>query len=185
MENEETIVADEQTDVDVQEETTETETYEEDVDVEALKAQLAKEKADKEKWEARYKSTKKQETKAKQVESKVDANVDLNSLVEQKIAEISERKAFKEAHGEEIFNDVLKIKEKHPTLSLEEALKFSPIANDPARTANSEQYSSPGRANISEGKIKTMTFEKFSKLPQSEYNIISDKVKSWEIKLID
>jgi len=112
------------------------------VDVNALQDELAKAKADKEKWEARYKSTKKQESKAKPVETKQETKeVDLDSLVERKLAAIEEQRDFIKEHGQETFDAVKVIKEKHPTLSYEDALKISSIASDPATSANPDTAS--------------------------------------------
>ena len=127
---EETIVADE---LNVEEpETEEPETEEEeettDEEKELLKQELAKAKADKEKWEARYKSTKKQEA-SKPKETKTETkDVDLDSLVEKKLMAIEEQREFIKTHGEDVFNEVKKIRDMHPTLSLNDAFKISPIA---------------------------------------------------------
>ena len=135
---EETIVADE-LDVQDQEETEDVET---DDEKELLKAQLAKERADKEKWEARYKSTKKQEaSKPKQETKQETKEVDLDSLVERKLAAMEEQRDFIKNYGQETYDAVKAIKEKHPTLSLEDAYKISPIANDPASKSNPDTSS--------------------------------------------
>jgi hypothetical protein len=137
---EEAIIADEQNEID---ESNDTETdSEDDVDVNALQAELAKAKADKEKWEARYKSTKKQEVKAKPIEQKQETKeVDLDSLVEKKLYAIEEQREFIKTHGEDVFNEVKKIKDVHPTLSLNDAYKISPIAKDEANREDPSTYS--------------------------------------------
>lgn len=176
----ETIIADEQNEqVDVSDESEVDESQDESTDVETVSLdEFNKLKAKLEKVEGRYKSTQKKIASEKPKETKVEQNVDLSSVVAKELAKFREHEDFKAKYGDEIYADTIKIKEKHPTLSLEEAVKFSPIANDPARNANPEINSSPGRAKLTEGVVKTMTFEKYSKLPQNEYNIISDKVKS-------
>ena len=141
---EETIVADE-LDVQDQEETEDVEIntdVETDDEKELLKAQLAKAEADKEKWEARYKSTKKQEaSKPKETKPNETKEVDLDSLVERKLAAMEEQRDFIKNYGQETYDAVKAIKEKHPTLSLEDAYKISPIANDPASKSNPDTSS--------------------------------------------
>lgn len=182
----ETIIADEQNVIDVSNESDVDDSNDESTDVEVDANDWKDREAEAKKWENRYKSTKKKESvKPAQAKKVVSNGADLNSVVEQKIAEFTEREAFKRTHWEEIFSDVIKIKEQHPTLTLEQAMKFSPIANDPARTANTDEYSSPWRANLNADKVKTISSEALSKLPQNEYNIISDKISSWEIKIKD
>ena len=132
---EETIVADELNVEETETEETETEEVEEttDEEKELLKQELAKAKADKEKWEARYKSTKKQEaSKPKETKTEVK-DVDLDSLVEKKLMAIEEQREFIKTYGEDVFNEVKKIRDKHPTLSLNDAYKISPVAADESR----------------------------------------------------
>lgn len=144
---EETIIADEQNEIDESNETEVTTESEEEDDtyVNDLEAKLAKAEADKEKWEARYKSTKKQEASKPKVEVKETKTevkeIDLETIVERKLAAIEEQRDFIKTYGQETFDEVKKIKEKHPTLSREDAYKISPIANDPASKANPETYS--------------------------------------------
>ena len=177
----ETIIADEQNEqVDVSDESEVDESQDESTDVETVSIdEFNKLKAKLEKVEGRYKSTQKKiaSEKPKQ-ETKVEQNVDLSSAVAKEIAKFKEAEDFKAKYGEEIYKDTLKVKEKHPTLSLEEAIKFSPIANDPARNANPESNSSPGRANLVNNSQKTITYTALSQLPQKEFNIMSDKVDS-------
>jgi hypothetical protein len=179
---EETISADEQKDVDVQESEDQIDLNDGEDEVSVVKsayeAELAKKQKEIErlaKFEARYKSQMKANSQKPSEKAEI---TDINSVVEQKIAEMSERNEFRNKHGEEIYQDVLKIREKHPTLTLEEAMNLSPVAKDPARTANPDTSSSPGRAAVKDSSSKTITYEAMSKLPQSEYNIMSDKVKS-------
>jgi dsDNA-specific endonuclease/ATPase MutS2 len=141
----ETIIADEQTqeidesnDLDLDEEEVDATISETDEEKELLKQQLAKAEADKEKWEARYKSTKKQEAskpKETKQETKTD-EVNLDELVEKKLTAMQEQKDFIAEFGEDVFEEVKKIKDKHPTLSLKDAYKLSPIASDPASKEN-------------------------------------------------
>lgn len=132
------------------------------------------------KFEARYKSNKKAEaTKPKADVSRGDS---LWDIVASKIQEYQEQSDFKKTYGDEIFNDVIEIKKQHPTLTLEQAMKFSPIANDPARTANSEEYSSPWRAKL-DTTTKYITQEDWSKMAQKEWNIVDDKIARGEIIL--
>ena len=132
---EETIVADELNVEETETEEPETEEEEEttDEEKEILKQELAKAKADKEKWEARYKSTKEQEA-SKPKETKTEAkDVDLDSLVEKKLMAIEEQREFIKTHGEDVFNEVKKIRDMHPTLSLNDAYKISPIAAEESK----------------------------------------------------
>ena len=184
---EETIVADE---LDVQDQE-ETEDVEIDTDVETddekelLKAQLAKAEADKEKWEARYKSTKKQEASKPKVEQQTKTEtkeVDLDSLVERKLAAMEEQRDFIKNYGQETYDAVKAIKEKHPTLSLEDAYKISPIANDPASNSNPDTSSMWGRANV-QANSKTITQEELVKLSWLAYSQMRDKIRKWEITL--
>ena len=142
---EETIIADEQNEIDESNDTTTDETSEDEnyVDVNALQAELEKAKADKEKWEARYKSTKKQEaSKPKETKPTMETKeVDLDSLVERKLAAIEEQRDFIKTYGQETYDAIKPIREKHPTLSLEDAYKISPIANDPASKSNPDTAS--------------------------------------------
>jgi len=182
----ETIIADEQNEIDESNDT-ETETSDDEyVDVNALQDELAKAKADKEKWEARYKSTKKQESKAKPVETKETKKevkeVDLDSLVERKLAAIEEQRDFIKEHGQETFDAVKVIKEKHPTLSYEDALKISSIASDPATSANPDTASMWGRPNI-KWDSKTITQEQLNSLSTYDYRIMRDRMKKWEVTL--
>ena len=141
--DEETIIADEQNEIDESNDTETEETSEDGdyVDVNALQAELEKAKADKEKWEARYKSTKKQESKAKPEQKVETKEVDLDSLVERKLAMIEEQRDFIKTYGQETYEEIKKIKAQHPTLSLEDAYKISPIANDPASKSNPDTAS--------------------------------------------
>jgi len=178
---EETIIADEQTDVDVQEESEVDDSQEETTDVEAIKAELAKEKAEREKWENRYKSTKKKESNQPKEQPKKEGSQesDLNSVVEKKIAEFQEKESFKKTYGEDIFQDTAKIKDQHPTLSWEEAMKLSPIANDPARAANPEADASPGRPNMNAiNKTKFISQEAHSKMEGKAFVEVLEKIKS-------
>lgn len=186
---EETIIADEQNEqVDVSDESEVVDSSEETTNVETVSIEdFNKLQAKLDKAEGRYKSTQKKIASEKKVQSNDirSDSTDLRAVAEQVIAEFSEKEAFKAKYGEEIFADTIKIRQEHPTLSLEQAMKFSPIANDPARTANTEEYSNPWRANLNNDKIKTISSEKLSQLPQNEYNIISDKIDSWEILIED
>jgi len=138
---EETIVADEHNVEETETEETDENEVEADEEKELLKQELAKANANKEKWEARYKSTKKQEA-SKPKETKVEIKeVDLDSLVEKKLMAIEEQREFIKTYGEDVFNEVKKIKEKHPTLSLNDAFKISPIAQDQASKEDPSTYS--------------------------------------------
>lgn len=133
------------------------------------------------KFEARYKANKKAEA-GKPV---TEQTWDIDSIVERKLQEISEKNQFKQTYGEDVFADVSTIKEKHPTLTWEEAKSLSPIYNDPARTANPDEVSSSGRANLGSDKVKSISSETLSKLPQKEYNIISDRIAKGEVTIKD
>lgn len=134
------------------------------------------------KFEARYKANK----KAEAGKTATEQTADIDSVVERKLQEISEKNQFKQTYGEDIFKDVAAIKEKHPTLTWEEAKNLSPVYNDPARTANPDMYSNPGRINKDVySKSKYITSEQLSKLPQKEYNLVSDKVLKGEIIIKD
>jgi len=180
---EETIVADE---LDVNE--TETEETEDEVETdeekELLKQELAKAKADKEKWEARYKSTKKQEaSKPKETKTEVK-EVDLDSLVERKLMAIEEQREFIKTYGEDVFTEVKKIKDQHPTLSLNDAYKISPVAKDEASKEEPNTYSMWGRPNA---KVmtdsKSITQEQLVKLDRVAYRLMKDRIAKWEVTL--
>lgn len=185
---EETIVADEQNVEETEAEETETEEEEEttDEEKELLKQELAKAKADKEKWEARYKSTKKQEAskteKPKETKTEVK-DIDLDSLVEKKLMAIEEQREFIKTYGEDVFNEVKKIRDKHPTLSLNDAYKISPIAAEESKWDPST-YSMWGRPNA---KVmtdsKSITLEQLSKLDKAAYRTMKDRIAKWEVTL--
>lgn len=191
---EEAYVDEQNEQVDVSDVTEDEYSYEEETseveDVSVIKSSYEEQLAAKQKeierlakFEARYKSNKKAE--ATKPKADVSSGDSLWDIVASKIQEYQEQSEFKKTYGDEIFNDVIEIKKQHPTLTLEQAMKFSPIANDPARTANSEEYSSPWRAKIDTTSSKYITNEAWSKLPQREWNIIDDKVKSGEIIVRD
>lgn len=181
---EETIIADE-LDVNetenVEEVSEDTEDY---VDVNALQSELAKAKEEKEKRENRYKSTMKKNSQPKQ-ETKVEKKeVDLDSLVERKLYAIEEQREFIKTYGEETFNEVKKIKDKHPTLSLNDAYKISPVANDPASKRDPESMSMWGRANANViNDSKSIKLEDYVKLDKDAYAIMKNRIRKGEITL--
>lgn len=181
---EETIIADEQNEIDESNDT-EDESNEDEVDVEDLKARLAKAEADKEKWEARYKSSKKQEA-SKPKETKVETKqVDLESLVEKKLTAMQEQKDFIAEHWEEVFNEVKKIKDKHPTLSWKDAYKISPVAADQASKENAESLAMWGRpSNSAITDSKSITMEQYVALPQKQYRLMKERIAKGEVTLI-
>ena len=46
---------------------------------------------------------------------------------------IEEQREFIKTYGEDVFNEVKKIRDKHPTLSLNDAYKISPVAADESK----------------------------------------------------
>jgi len=156
-----------------------------EVDVDALQQELAKEKADREKWENRYKSAKKKEATQPKEENKNEIKeVDVESIVERQLTAIQEKKDFISKYGEEVFTEIKKIKEKHPTLSLEDAYKISPIALDQASKEDPASFSMWGRAN--EKAImdsKSITLEQYVALPQAQYSLMKDRIAKGEVTL--
>jgi hypothetical protein len=147
----ETIIADEQNEIDESNEESETEDFdanigaepEVDEEKEALRAKLEKAEADKEKWEARYKSTKKQEsqTQVKKEVKDVPTSEDLDSVVERKLMAIQEQQEFIKTYGEDTYEAIKAIREKHPTLSLNDAYKISSVASDQPSKEHAESLS--------------------------------------------
>lgn len=186
----ETINADE---LDVNEEvvTEEVETESEDEDettdddyVNTLEAELEKARADKEKWENRYKSTKKKESVKPKKQNTNTQDVDLDSIVEKKLMAIEEQREFIKEHGEDVFNEVKKVKAKHPSLSLEDAYKISPISSDEASKENAESLAMGGRANSNAiNDSKSITLEQYVALPQKQYSMMKDRIAKGEVTL--
>lgn len=189
----ETIIADEQKNtVDVQDETEELEEMETEqsedndsddyVDVNEVLEQNRKLQEENEKWKNRYKSTKKKQATAPKQTPSNPTNID--AVVEKKLAEIEAKRNFIAAHWEEVYEHVAKIKSKHPTLSLEDAYKISPAANDPASKENPAAYSMGGRgSNSAITDSKSISQEKLASLPQKEYNIAKEKIERGELQI--
>lgn len=183
--DDETIIADE---LDVEEVETEEEDDSDEVDTEKedLKAQLEKERAEREKRENRYKSSKKKEAQVQPKKVVSDVNeVDIDARIEQKLNMIQEKKDFIKEYGDEVFAEVQKIKEKHPTLTLEQAYKLSPVSTDQPSKENSESLSMWGRANPNSIKdTKSITVEELVKHKGTQqYRNLKDKIARWELTL--
>lgn len=180
----ETIIADE---LNVDEVETEEEDYSEEVDTEKeeLKAQLEKERAEREKRENRYKSSKKKESQVQpKKEVKETNDVDIESIVERKLNTIQEQKDFIKEYGEEVFAEVQKIKEKHPTLTLEQAYKLSPVSADQPSKEAPESLSMWWRANPNAyNNSKVITLEQLVALDKIAYRNAKEKIAKWELTL--
>ncbi len=184
----EAIIADE---LDVQESTdSDVEDWENDTEKELLRAELERERAEKAKWESRYKSNmKKQATQVKEPketkpEKEKEPEVDLDSLVEKKLYAIEEQREFIKQYGEDVFNEIKKIKDKHPTLSLRDAYKISPVANDQASKEEPSTMSMWGRPNAKTfSDSKSISMSELVKLDKTAYRIMRDRISKWEIAL--
>lgn len=183
--NDEVDVLDEVVTEDGSEESDEVTNYAEQL--EAKQAQIEADRKEIErlaKYEARYKANKKAE--ATKPKAEVSSNVNITDIVANEVAKIQEQSTFKTTYGDEIFNDVIAIQKQHPSLTLDQAMKLSPIANDPARAISSDATASAGRANLNNyNKTTYITTEAYSKLPLNEFSIVREKISKGEMTIKD
>lgn len=149
------------------------------------KAEYDKAIANAEKREGRYKSTKKKDT-VETVKTVDNGAVDVASIVKQELASIKEEEAFIRKHWEVSLNDELRdVMAKHPSLSMEDALKLTPVWQDPAVTANTDQMTMVWVAWDFSGNKNNITQEQLYSLDDTAYANMMDKIESWEMKLVD
>lgn len=180
----EAIIAEE---LNLEEVDTDEEDDSEDVDTEKedLKAQLEKERAEREKRENRYKSSKKKESQVQpKKEVVVNDNIDIDARIEQKFNMIQEQNDFIKAYWDEVFTEVQKIKSKHPTLTLEQAYKLSPVSTDQPSKEVPESLSMWWRANPNAyNNSKVITLEQLVALDKTAYRNAKEKITKWELTL--
>lgn len=80
---------------------------------------------------------------------------------------------------DEIPDEVKEVKEKHPSLSWEEALKLS------GYQATSDDNPNPGTAKIDVSKKTSITSEELASLPESQYNAVASEIEAGKVKLVD
>jgi len=148
------------------------------------KAELDKALAEAQKREGRYKSSMKKN--AVDTTSVVENGaVDVEKIVEQKLASIKEEEAFIRKHWEDSINDSLKsMMEAHPSLSMEEALKLTPAWQDPAATADTSTMTMVWVAWDVGNSKTSITEEKLYSLSDAEYARTMEKIESWALTLV-
>lgn len=95
--------------------------------------------------------------------------------------ELRDEIRFTTKHGfDDIPEEVKQAKEKHPTLSWDEAMSVS--GYKPATIENPN----PGRANpnVFNPEKKEYTSQELANLPQEQFNIIAEKIEKGEVKTI-
>lgn len=95
--------------------------------------------------------------------------------------ELRDEIRFTTKHGfDDIPEEVKQAKEKHPTLSWDEAMSVS--GYKPATIENPN----PGRANpnVFNPEKKEYTLEELAKLPQEQYNLVAAQIEKGEIKRV-
>ena len=95
--------------------------------------------------------------------------------------ELRDEIRFTTKHGfDDIPEEVKKMKDKHPTLSWEEAMSIS--GYKPATSENPN----PGRANpnVFNPEKREYTLEELANLPDEQYNIVAGKIEKGEVKKV-
>ena len=150
------------------------------------KADLEENYISKEDLEENYVSREKYDQKKKQAKSAF-ANQDKakqEALAEEREklrTSLSEEIRFTTKHGfDDIPEEVKQAKEKHPTLSWDEAMSISGYKPETRENPN------PGRANpnVFNPEKTEYTSEELANLPQEQFNIIAEKIEKGEVKTI-
>lgn len=150
------------------------------------KADLEENYISKEDLEENYVSREKYDQKKKQAKS---AFADKDKAKQEALAtegerlraELRDEIKFTNKHGfDDIPEEVKQVKEKHPTLSWEEALSIS------GYQANDNLNPNPWRANPNafNPEKKEYTLEELASLPQEQYNLVSAQIEKGEVKRV-
>lgn len=132
---------------------------------------VSKEKYDHKKQQAKKAFADQDKEKAKAVAEEADS---LRASITSEIR-------FSTKHGfDEIPEEIKKVKEKHPTLSWDEAMSIS------GYSAPKNDNPNPGRANpnVFNPEKKEYTLEELANLPDEQYNIVAGKIEKWEVKKV-
>ena len=150
------------------------------------KADLEEDYISKEELEENYVSREKYDQKKKQARS---AFADKDKAKQEALAtegerlrkELRDEIKFTTKHGfDDIPEEVKQAKEKHPTLSWDEAMSISGYKPENSENPN------PGRANpnVFNPEKTEYTSEELANLPQEQFNIIAGKIEKGEVKTI-
>lgn len=134
---------------------------------------VSKEKYDQKKKQAKEAFKQKDLASKQAVE---ESKADLEKSIEEKVS-------FKTKHGfDEIPEEILSVREKHPDLSWEEAYRVSDYHE--AGTVNPNPWREKDDSNI---EMKEISFDKLAEIAEKDpaaYWVIAAKIENWEIKQI-